>query len=166
MENIIINDVDNNVSSLEENINTDFENILKQIGALKGNITNIQNSIKGLEKKIKKNMKANSKLTKTKQNNQKKPSGFAKPSKISDELCEFLNLSKGSEIARTEVTKRIISYVTTNNLQCEENRKQIKCDEKLEKLLNVKEGDEITYFNIQRYMNPHFIKKTNVINFD
>ena len=165
MQNIVIDSVGNNVLTPEENVNAEFENLLKQIANLKSNITTIQTSVKTLEKTVKRNMKTTSKLTKTKQNNQKKPSGFAKPSKISDELCIFLELPKGSEIARTEVTKKIINYVTENELQCQENRKQIKCDEKLGKLLNIKD-EEVTYFNIQRYMNPHFIKKTNIVNFD
>ena len=63
----------------------------------------------------------------------------------------------GSEVARTEVTQFIISYIKTNNLQWQENRKVIKPDKALHTLLGNGE-DEVTYFNLQRYMNKHFIK--------
>jgi len=31
-------------------------------------------------------------------------------------------------------------------------------------LLNVKKEDELTYFNLQRYMSPHFAKASAVVN--
>lgn len=65
------------------------------------------------------------------------------------------------EVARTNVTQYLINYIKKNNLQSEENKKYIKPDEKLNKLLNIREEDEVTYFNIQSYMNKHFIKNKN-----
>ena len=64
----------------------------------------------------------------------------------------------GSEVARTEVTQFIISYIKTNDLQWQENRKIIKPDKALKSLLG-NGNDEVTYFNLQRYMNKHFLKK-------
>ena len=66
---------------------------------------------------------------------------------------------KGSMAARTEVTQYIIQYIKDNNLQWKDNRKIIKPNTPLKNLLDVKKSDEVTYFNIQRYMNKHFIKK-------
>ena len=63
----------------------------------------------------------------------------------------------GSEVARTEVTQFIISYIKNNDLQWKENRKIIKPDEALKSLLG-NGNDEVTYFNLQRYMNKHFLK--------
>ena len=66
---------------------------------------------------------------------------------------------RGSEVARTEVTQYIIQYIKDNHLVNKDNKKLLEPDEKLKKLLDVKENDEVTYFNIQRLMNKHFITK-------
>jgi len=84
------------------------------------------------------------------------PSGFVKPTPISKELAEFLGKTDGSEMARTEVTREINAYIRTNNLQDKENGRRINPDAKLKALLKLKKGDELTYFNLQRYMSPHF----------
>jgi upstream activation factor subunit UAF30 len=86
------------------------------------------------------------------------PSGFVKPTKISDELAKFLEKPTGSEMARTEVTRDINKYIRTNNLQDKENGRKINPDTKLAALLKLKKTDELTYFNLQRYMSPHFAK--------
>ena len=86
------------------------------------------------------------------------PSGFVKPTLISNELAGFLGKPEGSEMARTEVTREINKYIRTNNLQDKENGRKINPDKKLTSLLKLKKGDELTYFNLQRYMSPHFAK--------
>lgn len=86
------------------------------------------------------------------------PSGFAKPALISNELCTFLGKPKGTEMARTEVTKYLTTYIKTNDLQDSANRRKIIPDKKLQKLLNVTASDEVTYFNLQKYMKIHFPK--------
>ena len=86
------------------------------------------------------------------------PSGFVKPTLISNELAGFLGKPEGSEMARTDVTREINKYIRTNNLQDKENGRKIIPDKKLTSLLKLKKGDELTYFNLQRYMSPHFAK--------
>lgn len=86
------------------------------------------------------------------------PSGFVKPTLISNELAGFLGKPEGSEMARTDVTREINKYIRTNNLQDKENGRKINPDKKLTSLLKLKKGDELTYFNLQRYMSPHFAK--------
>jgi chromatin remodeling complex protein RSC6 len=86
------------------------------------------------------------------------PSGFVKPTKISDELATFLGKDKGTEMARTEVTREINKYIRSNNLQDAENRRKIIPDAKLKSLLKLSAKDELTYFNLQKYMSPHFAK--------
>jgi chromatin remodeling complex protein RSC6 len=86
------------------------------------------------------------------------PSGFVKPTLISNELAGFLGKPEGCEMARTEVTREINKYIRTNNLQDKENGRKINPDKKLTSLLKLKKGDELTYFNLQRYMSPHFAK--------
>jgi len=95
---------------------------------------------------------------KNKNKGNKKPSGFATPSKVTNELCLFMNEKEGSEIARTDVTKALIDYIHKNNLQNSENKQFIIPDEKLKTLLGINDGDKVTYFTLQKYMNKHFIK--------
>jgi chromatin remodeling complex protein RSC6 len=89
------------------------------------------------------------------------PSGFVKPTLISNELAGFLGKPEGSEMARTDVTREINKYIRTNNLQDKENGRKIIPDKKLTSLLKLKKGDELTYFNLQRYMSPHFAKASS-----
>ena len=145
----------NSNATNSNDIESQFSELLETLGNLRGQITQIQNQVRGLEKGVKKQSKLHKKEGKSKI--VKKPSGFAKPSKISDELISFMNKTKGTELARTEVTQYIINYIKDNNLQNRENRKNIKPDKRLSELLDCG-NDELTYFNIQKYMNKHFIK--------
>lgn len=86
------------------------------------------------------------------------PSGFVKPTLISDELASFLGKTSGTEMARTEVTREINKYIRANALQDKENGRKINPDAALTSLLKIGSGDELTYFNLQRYMSPHFAK--------
>jgi chromatin remodeling complex protein RSC6 len=87
------------------------------------------------------------------------PSGFAKPTKLSDELCDFLGVTKGSSMARTIVTKHINEYIKKNNLQDAADKRHIIPDAKLKNILSIKEGDKLTYFNLQTYIKQHFKKE-------
>jgi len=88
----------------------------------------------------------------------RRPSGFVTPRRISDELAKFLNVPVGTMMARTEVSKLINGYIRVNNLQSANNSRVINVDTKLRKLLNVPTDDEVTYFNLQRYMKHHFAR--------
>ena len=85
-------------------------------------------------------------------------SGFVKPSVISDELIEFLGKEKDTMMSRVEVSKEINAYITANQLKDKVSGRQINPDAKLAALLKLKKTDELTYFNLQRYMSPHFAK--------
>jgi len=132
---------------------------LQQLGLM---ISNLKSEYRALEKKwsreIKVAQKASSKR-KHKSGN-RAPSGFVKPTKISDELAKFLEKPTGTEMARTEVTRDINKYIRTHNLQDKDNGRKINPDAKLATLLKLKKSDELTYFNLQRYMSPHFAKAT------
>jgi len=84
--------------------------------------------------------------------------GLTAPFLISDELAEFLGKAIGSEIPRTVVNKEINAYISAHRLQDPTNGRKINPDEKLRKLLRITQEDELTYFNLQKYMKHHFIK--------
>lgn len=86
------------------------------------------------------------------------PSGFVKPTLISNELATFLGKDQGTEMARTEVTREINKYIRANALQDKANGRKINPDAALSSLLKIGSEDELTYFNLQRYMSPHFAK--------
>jgi chromatin remodeling complex protein RSC6 len=152
--------VDEEINESDERLSQATTGILQTLGTFKHQITALQQQIRSLEKEMKKEMKQMRKASKKrKRNPNRAPSGFAKPTKISKELTTFLELEDNTEMARTQVTSHIIQYIKENDLQEKENRRIIRPDEKLKKLLNVKDEEEVTYFNLQRYMNPHFIKQ-------
>ena len=145
-----------------DQITIQFDGIVQTLSTFRQSITALQTQIRGLEKCVRKEVKGLRKeATKNRNKGNRKPSGFAKPSRVTDELCMFMNKDKGTEIARTEVTQFLIKYITDNSLQFAENKKIILPDVTLKKLLDVKDGDEVTYFNLQGLMNKHFIKATS-----
>lgn len=142
---------------------SEFDALLSQVQMVTLQLCGIKNAIKTLEKKTVRDLKLANK-SKKKSKGVRKPSGFVKPALISNELANFLNQPHGIELARTEVTKIINAYIRANNLQDPTNGRKIVPDKKLTELLNVKKEDELTYFNLQRYMSPHFAKASAVVN--
>jgi chromatin remodeling complex protein RSC6 len=133
---------------------------LAKLNAMGNMISALKTEYRVLEKLWSKDLKAAQKLgskRKRKAGN-RAPSGFVKPTKISDELAKFLGMPFGSEMARTEVTRGINTYIRAQNLQDKDNGRKINPDAKLSALLSLKKSDELTYFNLQRYMSPHFAK--------
>jgi chromatin remodeling complex protein RSC6 len=119
----------------------------------------LSSQVKALEKNVKKQMKQlEREAAKNKSKGNRKASGFAVPTQISKDLCKFMGKPEGSEMARTEVTKYIIQYIKNNKLPDKKNKKIIKPDSALKSLLDLKPEDEVTYFNLQKYMNKHFVK--------
>ena len=150
-------------TEVQEELFAQFEQLVNQLGLMKNQITSMQQSIKHLEKSVKKQMKGLKKeAIKTKAKGNRAPSGFAKPSKVTKELCEFMNKTDGTEIARTEVTRALVAYIKENKLENTTNSKIIAPDEKLKVLLGIEDGQELNYFNIQKYMNKHFVKNAEV----
>ena len=110
-----------------------------------------------LRKVLKSYQKKTSKKTR-KYDPNRPPTGFAKPSLISEELCKFLNKPTGTLMARTEVTQEVNKYIKAHNLQNPANKKEIKADTTLTKLLNLKKDDDLNYFSLQKYLKDHFPK--------
>jgi chromatin remodeling complex protein RSC6 len=125
-------------------------------------ISTLKTEYRALEKKWSREIKSAQKVSSKRKRKvgNRAPSGFVKPTKISDELATFLGKDKGTEMARTEVTRDINKYIRTHSLQDKENGRKINPDTKLATLLKLNKTDELTYFNLQRYMSPHFAKAT------
>ena len=136
---------------------TDFWAKLQQISSLMGEL---RTEYRTLEKKMNREIKAATKASQKRKRKlgNRQPSGFVKPTPISLELATFLGKQAGTEMARTEVTREINSYIREHSLQDKTNGRKINPDQKLTKLLRIPKGDELTYFNLQRYMSPHFQK--------
>jgi chromatin remodeling complex protein RSC6 len=156
-----------NNDNVSESLNTiieQFTTINDSLTLFKMQLSTLQQQVKTVEKNVKKELKT---LKKDKQNEKPKikraPSGFAKPTKVTKELCKFMDKPEGTEIARTEVTKALVAYIKSNNLleKGEDAKKKIVPDEKLKTLLGIDndELNDLTYFNIQKYMNKHFYSK-------
>lgn len=122
----------------------------------------LKSEFRALERATVRELKAAQKLNakKKRKNGNRSPSGFVKPTLISSELATFLGKPSGTEMARTEVTREINQYIRQHNLQDKDNGRKINPDKQLATLLKIKSDDELTYFNLQRYMSPHFAKAT------
>ena len=118
----------------------------------------LRSELRVIERQVERELRAARKASekKRRKNINRQPSGFVKPTLISNELAAFLGKSNGSEMARTEVTREINAYIRDNKLQDKDNGRRILPDSKLKKLLKLKDDDELTYFNLQRFMSPHF----------
>jgi chromatin remodeling complex protein RSC6 len=147
---------------VDSNISETFNNVIDSLTLIKLQLSTLQQNIKQLEKTIKKELKKK-KIVKGGSKSNKKPSGFAKPIPVTEELCVFMNRPTGTEIARTEVTKALISYIEINNLQDKLKKQNIIPDITLKNLLGIsnEEIPELNFFNIQKYMNKHFISNKN-----
>lgn len=135
----------------------EFLTKLGQAGAL---FNALKAEFKVLEKKFSRELKVaqKSQAKRKRKSGNRQPSGFVKPTKISDELAKFLDKPVGTEMARTEVTRDINAYIRSHNLQDKTNGRKIIPDNKLKTLLKLKPSDELTYFNLQKYMSCHFEK--------
>jgi chromatin remodeling complex protein RSC6 len=133
-----------------------LSNIIDKVNSLAGVIKDIQTHLKVLSKEYDKQQKIIEKAQKKRQNAKNSPSGFAKPNKISDELCDFIGVPHGTEKSRTDITRLINAYVKEHNLNKPENKRFILPDTKLKKILNVADSEEINYFILQKLISHHF----------
>ena len=140
----------------------EFSAKLQQLNSM---FSTFKTEYKALEKSIQKELRAAQKSSskKAKRSGNRQPSGFVKPTRISDELAQFLGKEVGVEMARTAVSKEINQYIRTNSLQDKANGRKINPDSKLATLLKTQATDELTYFNLQKFMKHHFIKADGVV---
>jgi upstream activation factor subunit UAF30 len=173
------------ISKMETDLKGEFDEICDELLNIKTSVNSLMLKLRQYKKRVDKILKDNSidntsnekppKSIKTqepketkepKEPKEKKPrkkkeveiqSAILKSASLSKELCEFLGKSEDTEMLRTEVTKEIYKYIQDNNLQDSENKKLINPNDQLIKLFNLEEKQELTYFNIQTFLNKHFI---------
>jgi chromatin remodeling complex protein RSC6 len=157
VESVSSNSVVDNESNDVLAQSTEFFAKLNQVSSL---LASLKTEFRSLEKKWSRELKVaqKSQAKRKRKSGNRQPSGFVKPTKISDELANFLEKPTGTEMARTDVTREINTYIRANKLQDKDNGRKINPDAKLASLLKLKKTDELTYFNLQRYMSPHFSK--------
>jgi hypothetical protein len=83
------------------------------------------------------------------------PSIFERPVQVTEELCKFLTKPTGTLLSRSEVTKLVNGYVKEKDLK---TKHAIAPDAALKKLLALPDGEQLTYFNLQKYLNRHYVK--------
>jgi chromatin remodeling complex protein RSC6 len=152
----VANEVVEETNGIQQKLN-EFSAKLQQISSI---FSSMKGDFKTLEKVVSRELKSAAKASskRAKRAGNRAPSGFVKPTRISDELAQFLGKEVGTEMARTSVSKEINAYIRANNLQRPDNGRFIVPDAKLTTLLKIGKDDELSYFNLQRYMKPHFIK--------
>lgn len=146
----------------EVRLDSEVKAVTSRLLALREMVSELVTEAKRLEKKSTKLQKLADKRRKRKapvEGEEAKParvSIFQIPTDISPQLCAFLGRPAGSQESRSNVTKFVTTYVKEQNLK---NKHDINPDAKLRSLLNVKADEKLTYFNLQKYLNPHYLKK-------
>ena len=138
----------------------EFAEFLGKLNQVSSQFASLRTDFRGLEKRWTRELRTAQKSIERRKRKvgNRAPSGFVKPTLISDELATFLGKDQGTEMARTEVTREINKYIRANALQDKDNGRKINPDAALTSLLKIGTEDELTYFNLQRYMSPHFAK--------
>jgi chromatin remodeling complex protein RSC6 len=88
---------------------------------------------------------------------EKRPTIFTTPVTLKDELCVFLGKTKGSQMTPADVTRAFSAYVDSNKLKDAEKGHTIHPDAAMRKVLNVKDGEVLTYRNVQSYLYKLYV---------
>ena len=144
----------------EVRLETEAKSITARLLAVRETVSELISEAKRLEKKAAKVQKLADKRRRRKavEGEPGKParvSIFQVPTGLTPELCAFMGRPAGSLESRSNVTKFITKYVSDNNLK---NKHDINADAKLLKLLRLTKEDKLTYFNLQKYLNVHYLK--------
>ena len=142
-----------------------FSGFMGKLQAVSAQMSALRTEFRAIERQVSRELKTAAKMSQKRKKStvERAPSGFVKPALISNELAAFLGEPEGSELARTEVTKKINVYVKAHKLQNAKNGRIIHPDQKLATLLNTKSDEELTYFNLQKYMACHFAKASDSV---
>ena len=136
---------------------TQANTVRETVGALVAELKRLEKRVARLQKEADKRRRRSKKPVEGEEVKPRKPSIFEIPTPLSNELCSFLARPNGSLESRSNVTKAVTAYVKTHNLK---DKHTIKPDAKLKSLLSVKDDEVLTYFNLQKYLNRHYLKAT------
>ena len=136
-----------------------FDELVSKVNSFASLLKETQVLLKALSKEYDRMKKTVEKTERKRANARTNPNGFAKPAKITDEMHEFLGVPKGTEISRTDVTRRVNAYIKEHNLYNPTNKRIILPDAKLRKILGAAPDQEVTFFNLQRFLSASFVKK-------
>ena len=145
----------------EVRLEAEVKSVTTRLLALREALSELVTESKRLEKKATRVQKLADKRRRRKapvEGEEGKPvrvSIFQIPTNISPALCAFMGRASGSQESRSNVTKYITTYVKEQNLK---NKHDINPDTKLKALLNLKDSDKLTYFNLQKFLNVHYLK--------
>lgn len=145
-------------SSLSDTVGTQLSGLLDTVSVLMSQLKTVQGDIKTLQKNYTKLLKEHDKTKNKSKRTNRKPSGFAKPSALTTDMTSFLGLDKDVEMPRNEVTKLINKYIVDNDLRDQSDKRKILPDKKLGKLLGWDGKEQVSYFNLQKYIKQHFVK--------
>lgn len=136
--------------------------IVETLYKFQNDIKDMLTVVKTLHKDYSRMVKTTSKKSKKGGGNadgtKRQPSGFAKPTLLSDQLCDFLGVAHNTSLARTEVTRMINEYIKTHKLQDPKDKRKIVPDAKLQSILKIDESVVLSYFNLQSHLKGHFTK--------
>ena len=128
------------------------------IDTLSTDIASLRSEVKNLAKLVRKIRSHQEDPSGEKQQARTKNNGFNRKMEITDDLKAFMNLDANGVVSRSDVTRYINKYIKDNDLKHPDNGRVIVMDEKLTKLLSPPDGEQVTFLNMQRYINPHYVK--------
>lgn len=158
---VVASTSDTIVETVDTTLFDQFNVFMGKLQAVGAQFNSLKTEFRALEKRTTRDFKVALKASAKgkRRSGNREPSGFVKPTAISVELATFLKKPEGTLMARTEVTKEINAYIRANSLQDKTNGRKIIPDAPLTKLLKIGKTDELTYFNLQKFMSHHFPKK-------
>ena len=144
-------------------------NLNDQVSGMKNVMNVIRSVLKDTDKQSKELEKLRNKRSrvKTERSANALPSGITKPVAITDELAKFLGVPPGTLVPRNEVTKGVSGFVKSNDLSDPSNKQKFVLDDRPQaKILRALLGnpaEDVTYFNLQRYLKHHYIQDPDTV---
>jgi len=151
------------VESSSEQLKAILATMGEQSAQLKTLMNNVRSVLKDVERQGKELDKLHNKKSRSSSARKEsgQPSGITKPVSISDELAKFLGVASGTLVPRNEVTKGVSAFVRKHDLSDPSNKQKFVLTSKPEgaelKVLLGNPTEEVTYFNLQRYLKHHYL---------
>lgn len=149
---------------VELTVEQEIAALIKTHEQLKKDSTEAIKTLQRLQKRVAKEVKEASKRKRRSKKEgedgapkEKRPTIFTTPVTLKDELCAFLGKAKGTQMTPADVTRAFSAYVESHKLKDAEKGHTIHPDAPMRKVLGVKEGEQITYKNIQRYLYKLYV---------